>query len=66
LISYVADVSKALVSSVTRVEVICKRVAISFEMFGTHPFATWRKNPEMGSEFSALFLGFEKQTLAPN
>jgi hypothetical protein len=57
---YVADVSEAPVSSVTRVEVICKRVAVSVEMFGTHPFTTWRKNPEMGSEFSAMFFGFEK------
>jgi hypothetical protein len=57
---YVADVSKGLVSSVIRVEVICRRVADSFEVFGTHPFTTWRKNPEVGSEFSALFCGFEK------
>jgi hypothetical protein len=35
---YVADVSKSLASSFIRVEVIWKRVAISFEMFGTHPF----------------------------
>jgi hypothetical protein len=46
--------------------VIWKRVAISFEMFGTHPFIKWQKNPEMGSEFSAVFFGFEKLTLAPN
>jgi len=57
---YVLDVSKAPVSSVIRVEVICRRVAVSFEMFGTHPFTTCHKNPEIGSEFSALFLGFEK------
>jgi len=55
---YVADVSISLASSFIRVEVICKRVAISFEMFGTHPFITWRRNPEMGSEFSAVFFWF--------
>jgi hypothetical protein len=53
---YVADGSKAPVSSVIGFEVICKRVAVSFEMFGTHSFTTWRKNPEMGSESSAFFL----------
>jgi hypothetical protein len=57
LMGYVADVSKSLASFI-RVEVICKRVAVSSEMFGTHAFITWRKNPEMTSEFSAVFFWF--------